>query len=105
MYVSNPLYDPPVSLDNEGYENNGTVTPNVTVIANKAWPISCSTPFQRPSEDSTLYETTAFSMAKLSDTIVGLDRKPADVDVVVRNPLFGSGLKFSKVSAFKQGFI
>ena len=54
-----------------------------------------STPFQRPSEDSTLHETTAFSMAKLNDTIAGLERQPADM--VVKNPLFGSGLKFSQV--------
>lgn len=72
-------------------------TPNVTGIAKREWPILSSTPFQRPSKDSTLHETTAFSMAKLNDTIAGLDREPADM--VVKNPLFGSGLKFSQVRA------
>ena len=99
MYVSNPLHAPPVPLDigeEEGNRNGGIVdTPNITVLANKAWPISSSTPFQHPSEDSTLYETTAFSMERPSVTITGLDQSPADM--VVKNPLFSSGLKLSKV--------
>ena len=67
----------------------------MTGVAKGEWPIISFTPFQRPSEDSTLHETTAFSMAKLNDTMSGLDRQPADM--VVKNPLFGSGLKFSQV--------
>ena len=100
MYVSNPLHAAPVALDNDeeiGDKNEGVVdTSNVTVAANKVWPISSSTPFQHPSEDSTLYETTAFSMARLrNDTTSEVDQKSADL--VVKNPLFSSGLKMSKV--------
>lgn len=93
MYVTNPLHTPPLS-DSVGREKI-VGTPNVTSIAKGEWPIMSSTPFQHPSEDSTLHETTGFSMAKLNDTIAGLDRQPADM--VVKNPLFGSGLKFSQV--------
>ena len=99
MYVSNPLHVPSVvAPDNrkDGDKNRGTIdTPNVTVFANKVWPISSSTPLQPSLEDSTLYETTAFSMAKMNDTIVTLDQAPADM--VVKNPLFTSGLQLRQV--------
>ena len=93
MYVTNPLHEAP-PVDTPAHEN-GVSTPDTTVVAKKAWSFLSSTPFQCPSEDSTLHETTMFSMAKLSDTLASMDRRPADV--IVKNPIFGSGLKFSKV--------
>ena len=96
MYVSNPLHCPPsVSTSNHDKGEGEIGTTNVTVTGHPPWPLSSSTPFQRPSDDSTRHETTAFSVAKLSDSLLRLDHEPADV--VVKNPLFGSGLEFKKV--------
>ena len=98
--VSNPLHNPPpVATSNheetreEGNETIGTA--DIIVTGKGVWPILSSTPFQRPSDDSTLHETTAFSVAKLRDSLVRLDQEPADI--VIQNPLFGSGVDYNQV--------
>ncbi len=52
-------------------------------------------PFHGRWEDSALQETTAVTLAKLNETSTSLRVYP--VDMVVKNPLFGSGLTFAKV--------
>ena len=98
MFVSNPLHSPtPIAISNrEEVGEAGDETTDVIVTGKGVWPISSSTPFQGPSDDSTLHETTAFSVAKLRDSLVKLDKEPADMVVV--NPLFGSGVDYNQVS-------
>lgn len=55
-----------------------------------------STPFHGLGEDSTLHETTAFTIAKLNETSTSLQDYP--VDIIIKNPLFGIGLALEKVT-------
>lgn len=59
-------------------------------------PLLSSTPFRGPGEDSTLQEATAITLAKLNEASTSLQRFP--VDMIVKNPLFGSGLTLEKVN-------
>ncbi len=61
--------------------------------------ISPASPFHGRWEDSSLQETAAVTLAKLSETSTSLSMYP--VDMVAKNPLFGSGLTFSKVNRFR----
>ena len=101
MYITNPLHDLPTVAnsnhnEDEEEENKTIGAADVFVAGKGVWPISSSTPFQPSADDSTLHETTAFSIAKLRDTFVDLDHKPADA--IIKNPLFGSGLEYNQVS-------
>lgn len=57
--------------------------------------VSPASPFHGRWEDSALQETAAVTLAKLNETSTSLQVYP--VDMVVKNPLFGSGLTFAKV--------
>ena len=84
MCVVNPLFgQPPVGE-----------TPNQS-FAGRPNPLLSSTPFHGFGEESTLHETTAFTFTRLNETMSTFQEQP--VDLIVKNPLFGSGLKLRKV--------
>lgn len=93
MYVPNPLFDrgdlPSVS---------GLTTPSKPPLNNQM-PLLSSTPFSHgdleEEEDSTLRETTAFTMAQMNETYSTFEHNT--VDVFVKNPLYGSELTLNKV--------
>ena len=84
MFFRNPL------ISQDGY------TPNQSFHSH---PLLSSTPFHGRGAENTLQETTAFTLAKLSETSTSLRVYP--VDMIIKNPLFGSGLTFEKVSTIK----
>lgn len=70
-------------------------TPNQTFVG-RPNPVLSSTPFNGlEEEESTLHETTAFTFTRLNDMSSMFQEQP--VDLIVKNPLFGSGLKLKKV--------
>ena len=93
MSVTNPLHaPPPVAASNrEEVGEDGSKTADVIVTGKGVWPISSSTPFQRPLGDS-LHRTT---VAEMSEPLMKLDQQP--VDVIIKNPLFGSGVDYNQV--------
>lgn len=86
MFISNPLYNlstlATATLD----------TPNQSLTDDMS-PLISSTPFSAPkaSEENTLHETTI-----RSSDLTARDHQP--VDMMVENPVFGSGLRLKKVS-------
>ena len=87
MYVANPLFP-------QTGQHSMQDTPNQSFLS-KPHPMLSSTPFHGVREDSTLHETTAFTIAKLNETSTSLQDYP--VDMIVKNSLFGSGLALNKV--------
>jgi len=85
MHIPNPLFNHPV----------GDTPPQSP--PKKTHPLLSSTPFHGAGEDGGLHETTTSTIAKLNETYSLLEDYP--VDVIVKNPLFGSGLQFGRVSA------
>ena len=83
MHMPNPLFGPPTDNTPPHSPPKGT------------HPFLSSTPFHSAREESTLHETTASTIAKLNETYSSLE--DYRVDVIVKNPLFGSGLQFGKV--------
>ena len=82
-FVENPLFNA---------QQKSEDVPNQS-FAQSQVPLLSSTPFHSPKHK--LQETTASTLAKLNETSTLLREYP--VDMAVKNPLFGSGLKFDKV--------
>lgn len=92
MFVLNPLFSsgpaPPPMSDT----SNQSFTINVT-------PLTSSTPFHGPGArgESTLHETTGFSVSRVKESdLTVTEHQP--VDIIVENPIFGSGLRLRKVT-------
>ena len=89
MFVENPLFagesraDPSLPLE----------TPNQS-FTDGAAPLISSTPFVGLGENSTRHETTGFTLSKIKD-MDATEHQP--VDMIVENPIFGSGLRLKKV--------
>ena len=94
MYVPNPLHaTPSVAISNhENTVEGGNQTADDVVTRKRVWSVSSSTPFQPPAGDN---EATALSVAKFKDAVMRLDHGP--VDMIVSNPLFGSGVDYNQV--------
>lgn len=90
MFVVNPLFvstrtSAPAALE----------TPNQSFV-DRTSPLISSTPFNDFGEESTLRETTAFTVSKINESDLTV-REHQSVDMIVMNPIFGSGLRLKKV--------
>lgn len=90
MFIVNPLFvggskadSAPTPLDTP----NQSFTDGVT-------PLTSSTPFTDTGENSTCHETA------VEDVAAGRAREHQAVDMIVENPIFGSGLRLKKVCSF-----
>ena len=94
MHILNPLHAPPAvaTSNQEETREDRNKTADVIEVGKRMWPASSSTPSQRP------LDTSAFSVASLKDSLVRLDHEPADM--IVNNPLFGSGVDFNQVRQY-----
>lgn len=91
MFVVNPTFamgsqaDAPVPLG----------TPNQS-LTHQLTPLISSTPFIGVGENSTRHETTGFTVSKIKEKDITV-REHQPVDMIVENPIFGSGLRLKKV--------
>lgn len=90
MFVVNPTFamgsqaDAPVPLG----------TPNQS-LTHQLTPLISSTPFIGVGENSTRHETTGFTVSKIKEKDITV-REHQPVDMIVENPIFGSGLRLKK---------
>lgn len=92
MFVVNPLY--------VGGAQAGAQTPLQTPnqsFTEGITPLVSSTPFIGLGENSTRHETTGFTVSKIKDIDTTV-REHQPVDMIVENPIFGSGLRLKKAS-------
>lgn len=71
-------------------------TPNHSFVGGMT-PLISSTPFTVPGENSTLHETTGFTVSKVKE-LDSTVKEYQPVDMIVENPIFGSGLRLKNVN-------
>ena len=88
LFVTNPLFMA---------QNEELQTPNHTMVENSP-PLLSSTPFNGLADDITILSTPAAGVPipQTRQSITSFN-KHHPVDMIVKNPLFGSGLCFKKV--------
>lgn len=92
MFMVNPLFADSLLV----------AAPSVSDTPNQSFatPISASTPFNGLKEESTLFEDTMASTVPRAEETVDASVRAGEhqsVDMIVENPLFGSGLRLKKV--------
>lgn len=91
LFVINPLFTGTQQTDTVPLE-----TPDQS-FSSKAPPLISSTPFGDPGEDSTRHEKTGFTVSRIKELDATAIEEHQPVDMIVENPIFGSGLSLKKV--------
>ena len=91
MFFLNPLFAQTPPRDQITLE-----TPNQSFIKG-ATPLISSTPFNGIKEENTSGETTVYAASRSEERDTSTVHKYEPVDMIVKNPLFGSGLSLKKV--------
>lgn len=92
LFVMNPMFAATVQGPTAAPPQE---TPNQS-FSEEITPLISSTPFAGLGVSNTRHETTGFSLSTVKESDI-TSRKHQQVDMIVENPVFGSGLRLKKV--------